>query len=128
MKLEKALLVSGVQNAHIALRQLLEVFGFAVVQATNGAQAVEIYIGDPSYDLIVLDSNMPGLSSFSTAKVLRQHQIAKRPCIIGASSNQECSEKVFQSGMDAQIMLPMLEQVARQKPVPLSLVRGGAAK
>ena len=125
MKNKKALLVSGAQVSRSGMFQFLEILGFEIVQALNGAQAVEIYMEDPSFDLILLDTSLTGLNGFTTAKLLRQHQIAKRAYIIGTSSDQESSVKSIKAGMDAHIVLPMQGHTTKAAPVALSIIRGG---
>lgn len=122
---KKALLVSGTLVVQTGISQLLEWLGFETVKASSGAQAVDIYTADPSYDLVVLDTDMPGLNGFKTAGLVRERQIAKRPYIVGTSSNQEHSEKVLQAGMDAYFVTPNFGRPPKQIFAPFSLIHGG---
>lgn len=79
---------------------VLEQFGFDVVKAASGAEAVGIYEGDPSFDLVVLDIDMPGMNGFTASNLIRQYQIARRPYIIGTSNQASSKEKAAQSGID----------------------------
>lgn len=128
-KNKRALLVSSEPSARVGLGQFFGWLDFEIVQAISGAQAVEIYTEDPSYDLIVLDIDMLGMNGFTTAKMLRQYQIAKRPYVIGTSSVQSSdkdnSGKALQAGMDAYIVMPSIGKTPKPKAEPFSLIQGG---
>lgn len=123
---KKALLVDDMATNRVALGQLFEQFGFEVVQANSGAEAVKIYEEDPSFDLVVIDIDMPGMNGFTAAKMIRQYQMAKRPYIIGTAATPEYREKASQSGIDIFVVKSLAVQVIQQKVGPFSVINGGA--
>lgn len=112
---KKVLLVSNTPHAREVLAGLFKWFQFEIVIGHSGAHAVEIYTEDPSFDLVVLDIDMPGMNGFTAAKMIRQHQIAKRPYIIGRPTETAHSTKALQSGMDAYVISAPIEQATSQK-------------
>jgi len=103
LKNKKVLLADDRLANRVAMGQLFEYFGFDVVQATSGANAVAIYGDDPSFDLVVLSVNMSGMNGFMAAKMIRQQQIAKRPYIIGIGTTAEQFEKSVFYGIDLSV-------------------------
>lgn len=121
---KRVLVVDDSVANRVSFGRIFEQFGFDVVQANGGANAVEIYEEDPSFDLIVMDTDMPGLNGFTSARLIRQYQIAKRPFIIGVGSSPGDSEKAVSAGMDFYVVRSEAKQMLHQN-VGLSLVRGG---
>lgn len=97
---KKVLIVNAELKNRISYGNLFEEFGFEVVQAKNGGEAVQIYEEDPSYDLIVVDINLPGMNGFTAAKLIRQYQMAKRPYIVGVGAPVDHNLKSSHSGID----------------------------
>jgi len=50
--------------------------GHAVEIAADGAEALDLALGEPAYDLIVLDVMLPGRDGFGVLKALRDRKIA----------------------------------------------------
>ena len=121
----RALVVDGAMASRIALGRLLVDFGLSVVQAKTGAEAVRIYEEDPSFDLVVLDIDMPGMSGFSVGRLVRQHQRAKRPWIVGLVNRLEGNEKCSPSGIDLFVSKDIID-LAVDKSQSLTLIKGGA--
>jgi DNA-binding response OmpR family regulator len=42
--------------------------------AKDGVEAIDLVVGDPDYDLVVLDVMLPGRDGFAVLKTLRQHK------------------------------------------------------
>ena len=55
-------------------RDALERAGFEVDEALNGVEALEKVLGD-SYDLVIVDVNMPQMDGFTFLKVLRRQEL-----------------------------------------------------
>ena len=58
------------------VRQGLCEEGHAVEIATDGPEALDLALGDPAYDLVVLDVVLPGRDGFSVLKALRAREVA----------------------------------------------------
>ena len=74
-----------------ALQKGLRKEGYAVDIISDGNEAVE-YLELNSYDLVVLDINLPGIDGFSILRNLRQKDIDTRVIII--SANREIEDRI----------------------------------
>lgn len=122
---KRVLVVDDSVTNRVSYGRVFEQFGFEVVQASGGANAVEIYEEDPSFDLVVVDIDMPGLNGFTSARMIRQYQVAKRPYIVGVGSSPEDSEKAVKAGMDFFVVRTEVKQMVQAGLGGLSLVKGG---
>ncbi len=67
----KVMVVEDEQSLREPLVYLLEKEGYEVVEASDGARALEFYKTEP-IDLILLDIMMPGMSGNEVCRVIRQ--------------------------------------------------------
>ncbi len=82
---KKILIVDDSQLNLRLLDKILSRVGYAVIQATNGADAVQA-ARDDHPDLIILDISMPGIDGIQAACILRNDAETKNIPIIFASS------------------------------------------
>ena len=90
------------------LRELLEMRGYAVVEASDGEQALrEIDQNIP--DILLLDLNMPVLDGFGTLKRIRQEpRLASLPVLaVTAYAMRGDREKILSSGFDGYLSKPI---------------------
>ena len=66
---EKILIVDDDESIFDVLKDLLEGYGYSVVTATSGTQAIDLYASCQP-DIILLDRNMPVMNGVNTAKHL----------------------------------------------------------
>src|SRR5262245_18243740 len=57
------------------IRQGLEEEGYAVDVAPDGAAALDLLLGGPPFDLVILDVLMPRRDGFTVLKTLRERRI-----------------------------------------------------
>lgn len=103
---KRALIVDDSPANRVALGVLLGQFSIDVTHATSGAEAIRLYEEDPTFDLVVVNVEMSGVNGFTTAKLIRQYQRAKRPYVVGIASSLENSEKALGAGMDFYAVKP----------------------
>ena len=91
-------------------RRLLERRGFEVVVAENGCEAVEIHARE-SFDLILMDIQMPEMNGFEAAALIRQKQRADdtyTPIVaLTACAMKGDQERCLRAGMDGYISKPI---------------------
>lgn len=123
----KALVVGDNVSNRVALGLLLERFGIEVIQAKSGAEAVDIYLSDRSFDLVVLNVDMPGMNGFKTAELIRNYQIAKRPVIVGTVANLAHAEKAKCAAIDMYVVKSLsISNPDIFTKIPFTILNGGA--
>jgi signal transduction histidine kinase/CheY-like chemotaxis protein len=88
-------------------RRLVEKMGYYVDVAANGSEAVAAALRT-SYDLILMDCQMPVLNGFEATKQLRQSSMPRTPIIaLTASAMTTDYEECLHSGMDDYLSKPV---------------------
>lgn len=72
MAKKKILAVDDDSTALGALRQILAQKGYEVTTAGNGEDALALLSGDATFDLVILDVAMPGMTGYEVCRSLRQ--------------------------------------------------------
>ncbi len=101
------------------LRIVLEHEGYAITEAVDGQDALE-KAANASFDLFLLDLQMPRLDGFALVKALRQMpEFAQVPMVaLTASAMQGDRERALATGFSAYIA----------KPVDIGLLRSELAR
>ena len=89
-----------------ALRALLEAFGFAVLVATNGKEAVDAAVRT-SPDLILMDIMMPVMDGFEATRQLRRLAKTVGTPIIAVTAMEGADELALQAGADDYVRKPI---------------------
>ena len=79
------------------VRQGLEEEGHAVDVAAEGAEALDLGLADPPYDLVVLDVMLPKGDGFAVVKALREHGVPTP--VLMLTARDAVADKV--AGLDA---------------------------
>jgi DNA-binding response OmpR family regulator len=74
MAKKKILAVDDDSTALGALRQILAQKGYEVTTAGNGEDALALLAGEATFDLIILDVAMPGMTGYEVCRTLRQQK------------------------------------------------------
>jgi CheY-like chemotaxis protein len=89
-----------------ALRTLFEAFGFCVIEAVNGRQAVELALErDP--DVILMDIMMPELDGFEATRRLRRERSMDRTPIIAVTAMEGAQHLALQAGASDYVRKPV---------------------
>jgi CheY-like chemotaxis protein len=89
-----------------AMRALLEAFGFRVLVAVDGRQAVDVAL-EQSPDLILMDIMMPELDGFEATRQLRQHASTRRTPIIAVTAMEGAQRLALQAGANDYVRKPI---------------------
>ena len=89
-----------------ALRALLEAFGYQVVVAVNGRQAVDVALAQAP-DLILMDIMMPELDGFEATRELRQHARTAQTPIIAVTAMEGAHQLALQAGANDYVRKPI---------------------
>lgn len=89
-----------------ALRALLEAFGYRVLEAVNGREAVDVALKcEP--DLILMDIMMPELDGFEATRELRRHSATSETPIIAVTAMEGAQQLALQAGANDFVRKPV---------------------
>ena len=98
----RVLIVDDCEVSRVMARREIRILGFLTVEATSGAEALEIFAGTVC-DAVLMDCQMPGLDGYETTRRLRQQENGGRRAVVIALTGDEAgdAEQCRQAGMDA---------------------------
>lgn len=79
--MKQILIVDDAATVRMYHRAIFEDAGYAVAEAVNGVEALEKALAT-SFDLYVVDVNMPQLDGFGFLRALREQGMAQAPAIM----------------------------------------------
>ena len=83
---KRVLLVDDFEDSRFSLSKLLEIEGYEVLEAGDGAQAVELAL-DRKPDLILMDLSLPIIDGLSATRQIRQNEAMKSVPIIALTAH-----------------------------------------
>jgi CheY-like chemotaxis protein len=89
-----------------AMRALLEAFGYRVLEAVNGRQAVDVAL-ECRPDLILMDIMMPELDGFEATRELRRHGSMACTPIIAVTAMEGAQSLAMQAGASDFVRKPV---------------------
>lgn len=89
-----------------ALCALLEAFGFSVVPAVNGAEAIQLARQNPP-DLILMDIMMPEVDGFEATRRLRGFPETREVPIITLTAMEGARDQALEAGADDFLAKPI---------------------
>lgn len=89
-----------------ALRALLEAFGYNVLEAVNGRQAVDVALACRP-DLILMDVMMPELDGFEATRELRRDRRTSKTPIIAVTAMEGARQLAMQAGANDFVRKPV---------------------
>jgi two-component system, cell cycle response regulator DivK len=92
----------------ILIRRVLESEGYAVIEAINAAQALEL-LESNNINLVLMDINMPDMDGYAlTAKIKAIQKFSKIPIVaVTANVMRGDREKSLEAGCDGYIQKPI---------------------
>ncbi len=72
-----------------AIRNMLILYGFTVLEADNGVSALETLEAHPEIRLVVTDYEMPGMDGFALCRKIREKHGREQLAVIGVSSFED---------------------------------------
>ena len=111
------LMVDDTPENLVALEAVLSDLGQNIVKARSGEEALRLLLRQ-EFAVILLDVNMPGLSGFETAEMIRQRKSTERIPIIFVSAISTSDTHLFKGyslGAVDYIFTPVIPDVLRSK-------------
>ncbi len=102
----KVLMVEDNKTNQMLLEIMLEEFGIEVQIAENGLEALQ-KVQKSSYDLILMDENMPIMNGIESSKQIRKLNINTPIVAVTANALKGDKEKYLESGMDDYLSKPI---------------------
>lgn len=90
------------------IKKILEKNGWDVTEALNGMEVFE-HLEEKSFDIILMDINMPKMDGYETTKLIREKENGEHIPIIAmtAAAMKQDKERCFKLGMDAYLSKPV---------------------
>ena len=110
MSNRRILLVEDNQDNMTLISDVLMSLNYAVIQATNGEQGVEIATSEKP-DLILMDLKMPVMDGYESTRQLKRHQITAHIPVIALTASGMKQEEllVLERGFDGFLRKPVLK-------------------
>jgi CheY-like chemotaxis protein len=104
---KKILIVEDYADTRSVMKYLLESYGYQVVEAENGEQAVEKVMADKP-DLVLMDIAMPVMNGLTATKIIREFDNgAKLPIIAVTAYGDSYYRQAIEAGCDDLINKPL---------------------
>ncbi|MFH1562441.1 MAG: response regulator [Nitrospirota bacterium] len=89
-------------------RDLLEVAGYEVYEATNADEAIK-QVKQNKFDIILMDVQLPGMDGLTATKIIKEDSINKDTPIVALTAYAMAGdkEKIMASGCDGYITKPI---------------------
>jgi len=119
----RALIVDDSRFIRQYLRQLLHTMGLCCEEAVDGCQALQMLRGASSFDFMLLDVNMPGMSGLECVKELRKAglQPAMKVMMVTTEADNSYICQALDSGADEFLMKPFTPESLREKLAMIGL-------
>ena len=106
----KILVVDDESRMRKLVKDFLVRKGFQVIEAENGAEAVDIFFEEKDIALMILDVMMPKMDGWEVCKAIRQY--SRVPIIMVTARGEERDElKGFELGVDEYISKPFSPKI-----------------
>ena len=95
----RVLVVDDFDDSRFSLSKLLEIEGYEVIEASDGAQAIELALNDKP-DLILMDLSLPVIDGLSATRQIRQNEEMKSVPIIALTAHDliDFQDKAIDAG------------------------------
>jgi CheY-like chemotaxis protein len=102
----KVLIAEDNPDSRDALRMLLEAYGFEVVEAEDGAEAVRCGI-EAHPDIVLMDIMMPGMDGLEATRRLRHSPAFRQVPILALTAMAGSRQKALEAGCDDHLVKPI---------------------
>ena len=110
METIKILVVDDEPRMRKLVKDFLSAKGYEVLEAADGEEAVERFMGDREIDLLILDVMMPKMDGWEVVKAVRQY--SRVPIIMLTARGEERDELLgFKLGVDEYISKPFSPKI-----------------
>ena len=105
--MKRVLIVDDAATVRMYYRLILEEAGYLVVEAVNGVEAMEKSLRE-SFDLYIVDINMPKLDGYGFLRQLRSEDMEQAPAIMVSTEEAEHDQTAaFRAGANCYLAKPV---------------------
>ena len=121
--MKTCLIVDDSKIVRKVVRRIVEPFGFAILEAENGREAVDLTRAN-TVDVMMLDWNMPVMDGMECMKEIRADPSLSQPKIIFCTTENEFGkiQQAIMNGADEYIMKPFDEAIIAGKLIQLGII------
>jgi two-component system chemotaxis response regulator CheY len=101
----KVLVVDDSSTIRETVRCILELFGFAVIEANNGRDALRKLNSDP-LALIITDYSMPEMNGLELIQVLKHHPSQSKVPVIMLTAEDKVKQQALHAGASGWLTKP----------------------
>jgi two-component system, chemotaxis family, chemotaxis protein CheY len=111
------LLVDDSRAVRLAARRMLATLDFELIEAVDGADALEKMRTAGPIDAVLLDWNMPVMDGITFLRTLRADASLAQPKVVMCTTENDLPKIVeaIQAGANEYIMKPFTEEIVREK-------------
>jgi len=113
----RALIVDDSSFIREYLRTLLQRMGVSCEEAANGSDALTVLAAAESFDLMLLDVNMPGMNGLECVKAVREARLGDQMKVMMVTTEADNSfiSAALSNGADEFLMKPFTPESLREK-------------
>jgi len=103
----RVLIVEDNPDNRLALRTLLELWGYAVEEAQDGARAIQMFL-EHRPEIALVDIGLPGLNGYEVAQRMRT-SAGSKPFLVALTGYGRTDDRrrALDSGFDAHLVKPV---------------------
>jgi CheY-like chemotaxis protein len=102
----RVLVVEDYDDSRAFIKFLLETYGFDVLEATNGYEAVET-VRQQHPDLVIMDISMPVMDGLTATREIRAQGGERIPIVALTAQSEGVQRSAFEAGIDALLSKPL---------------------
>ena len=121
--MKRCLIVDDSSVIRKVARRILENFSFAVIEASDGRQALDVCAKDMP-EAILLDWNMPVMDGFDFLRALRAMPSGDKPKVVFCTTENDLAHiaRAMHAGADEYIMKPFDKEIVEAKFQEVGLI------
>jgi diguanylate cyclase (GGDEF)-like protein/PAS domain S-box-containing protein len=94
---KRVLIVDDERGQRDSLREMISLYGYDVETACSGCEALDT-LGNASFDLLLLDLNMPGLSGLDVIDFVTRNEFNCKVVVVSGDASFESAKAALQKG------------------------------
>ena len=104
----RVLIVEDNPDNRLALHTLLELWGYAVDEAPDGAQAIQLHLQHRP-EIALIDIGLPRMDGYELARHIRAEARGKRPYLVAVTGYglPEDRKRTLEAGFDLHLVKPV---------------------